>query len=205
MISQLAKNVAYFFVQKKIISSDTEEIYAYGYEILISETINWIITIIIAFCTGSILETVFYMLAFMRLRESLGGFHAKTHYGCILISTIVYVLFLICIYITPNDWYWQIIIFGLSLHTELVFKIAPIAHPNKPFSDDREFQKFRKRSIARTFIYGLVVSVFIILPWEWSKLLAYSIMLGMLSASLSMVYEFMKQKQRKEVPNDEEF
>lgn len=196
MISKSAQKLAYFFVKKNVIQSEDEEIYAYGYEIMISETINWLITIIIAALTRSIAETVFYMLAFIRLRGAIGGFHAKSHIGCIVISTVVYVLCLFIVHYTPMYIYRVLMIIGLLIHLGSVLAIAPVAHPNKPFVSEAERLKFRKKSCLLSFIYGAVCIIFLILPIGVLKRYGYCILLGMLSASISMIIEHIIQKNK---------
>ena len=197
MFSRLAWNLAYFFVKTNIIKSEEKEIYAYGFEIMISETVNWIITIIIAIFTGKIIETVVYMLAFMRLRGALGGFHASSHTRCIVISALVYVLCLYIINKTPINIYWILIGGGLLLHMGLVIKIAPVAHPNKPFINEREYLKFKKKSYKLSFIYCGICIMLFLSPLYILKIYSYCILLGMLSASISMLVEYMRQRHNK--------
>ncbi|MEE1012987.1 MAG: accessory gene regulator B family protein [Clostridia bacterium] len=193
MLSRLAHNVASFFVQKGLIKKEDREIYVYGFEVLISEAINWLICITIAIATGKILETIFYMIAFMHLRETLGGFHAKSHYGCIIISTLVYAACLWLICMTPAEWYVILAVVGLLIYLLQVYLVAPVAHPNKPFTSGNEIRVFRKRSIRNSLIYCGVCVILMILPWEVSRLLSYCVLLGMLTASISMMVEYAIQ------------
>lgn len=195
MFSLLSRKLAYFFAEKNIIPPEEKNIYAYGYEIMISETVNWVITIIIALFTGKIIETVVYMLAFMRLRGALGGFHASSHTGCIVISAIVYIVCLGIVYLTPVNIYWILITAGLILHIGLVLAIAPVAHPNKPFVNEAECLKFRKKSFRLSGIYGIACAILIITPLQILKTCSYCILLGMLSASISMMVEYIRQKE----------
>lgn len=197
MFSRLAERVAYFFVEKNIIRLEEKEVYAYGYEIMLSEIVNWIITIIIAVITGTIIETFIYMLAFMRLRGAVGGFHANSHMGCIIISALVYILCLYIIYQTPMDIYWILVGVGLILHMELVVTIAPVAHPNKPFINEWEYLKFRKKSCRLSFIYSGICIMFFLSSLQVLKVYSYCILLGMLSASISMLVEYIRQKHNK--------
>ena len=194
MFSRLARRLAYFFVEKNIIKPKDIEIYAYGYEIMLSETVNWIITIIIALLTGKIIETFAYMLAFMRLWGALGGFHANSHIGCIVISTVVYIGCLCLIIQTPMGIYWMLISAGLILHMGLVFAIAPVAHPNKPFMNEAERLKFRRKSCRLSAIYGGFCIISITSSLQMLKVCSYCIILGMLSASISMLVEYIRQR-----------
>lgn len=194
MFSLLSRKLACFFAEKNIIPPEEKNIYAYGYEIMISEAVNWIITIVIALFTGKIIETAVYMLSFMRLRGALGGFHANSHVGCIMISAIVYMACLGIVYLTPMNMYWMLIIAGLILHTGLVLTIAPVAHPNKPFVNEAECLKFRKKSYILSGIYGIACIILLFTPLQILKTCSYCILLGMLSASISMIIEYIRQK-----------
>jgi accessory gene regulator B len=197
MLSKIAKNVTYFFINHGIIQKEDEEVYIYGFELLISEIINWLICIVIAIATDMILETVFYMIAVMHLRETIGGFHAKSQWGCVIISSVVYVVCLGVVYITPARLYVAFSMIGVLIHMGLVFFIAPAAHPNKPFGSLREEQVFRKRSLRNSWIYSGFCIIFTFLPWSLTRLFGYCILLGMLTASLSMMAEYAIQIQSK--------
>lgn len=193
MFSRLAWKLAYFFVGKNIIKSEDVEIYAYGYEIMLSETVNWIITAIIALLTGRIIETFVYMFAFMRLRWAMGGFHANSHIGCIVISTVVYMVCLYLISQTPLNIYWILAGAGLILHMILVFAIAPVAHPNKPFADEAERLKFKIKSRRLSSIYAAICILLLFMPFPILKTCSYCVLLGMLSAGISMLVEYIRQ------------
>lgn len=193
MLSGIAQNIAHFFVKTGFIKESDVEIYAYGYEILISEIINWTITIVIAILTKRVAETIFYTIAFMHLRESIGGFHAKTHLRCTILSALVFIICLWFIYITPESIYSILIVGGVALHMFLVLWLAPVAHPNKPFTDKREISKFRSKSIKLSIFYSVLCIALLLLPWKPGKVLSYSVLLGMISASLSMFYEHVRQ------------
>lgn len=197
MFSRLSRRLAYFFVEKNIIKSKDIEIYAYGYEIMLSETVNWIITAIIALFTGKIIETFAYMLSFMRLRGALGGYHANSHIGCIVISAIVYISCLYLIILTPMSMYEMLIIAGLILHIGLVLAIAPVAHPNKPFVNEVERLRFRTKSRKLSISYGIICIIFLLVPLQILKTCSYCILLGMLSASISMIVEYVRQRKNK--------
>ena len=51
MIAKLAKSTAHFFVEKEIVSSEDEEVYVYGMELLFSTLFNIILAVIIGAVT----------------------------------------------------------------------------------------------------------------------------------------------------------
>ena len=89
MISKLAKTIAHFFVKQNIAESKNEAIYAYGMELLLSDVLNGLLALIIALVSGTVFPTLLFFTVFMILRRFSGGYHANTHYGCIL-TMVVY-------------------------------------------------------------------------------------------------------------------
>ena len=195
MLSQMAQKIAYFFMSKGLIQKEDAEVYSYGFELLIADSINWLICISIAIGTGRIPETIVYMVAFMHLRETIGGVHANSQWGCLIISTIVYLLFLLGIFVTPEKVWIPLIVIGVPLHMGLVYLIAPVAHPNKPFGSQHEVEVFRKRSLRNSWIYSGVCFLLVLLPWKQFQLFSYCILWGMLTASVSMMIEYVVQIQ----------
>lgn len=197
MLSEFARNITYFFVKKNLIKKDESEIYKYGCEILLAEIINWLITAVIAIFTHTILESAVYMLVFIQMREAIGGFHAKTHMGCTVLSAIVHIVFVFLIIKTPMDLYWILVTAGIVLHMVLVLLAAPVAHPNKPFTDEREYVKFKRRSYGLSVLCSLISVLLMIMTYEICRVFSYCIMLAMLSASISMMVEYIIQKYKR--------
>ena len=82
MIARLSKRMASFFARNNVIKSEDEEVYEYGLQLLLSTVFNGIIALILAIISGTVLQCICYLAAFVLLRKSAGGFHAKTHFGC---------------------------------------------------------------------------------------------------------------------------
>ncbi len=194
MISKISKRLAYFFVKKNYITKKDFDIYSYGYEIIIAEVINWLVTVVIMLLTGTILETIVYMYVFIQLRESMGGFHANSHTGCIVISNVVYILVLFIIKYMPLNMYMPFIAIGLVIHFIITLSIAPIAHVNKPFINSNERLKFKKKSYKLSIIYCVICLVCLITSYGILPVLSLCIILGMLSTCLSMLVEYIRQK-----------
>lgn len=94
MLEKLAKSAARFFVAQNIVKSEYQEIYAYGMEILLSTMVNGIIVLIISILSDTVLPSLIFFTAFIVMRSSAGGYHAKTHIGCMLILIAVHLSFI---------------------------------------------------------------------------------------------------------------
>ena len=82
MIAQLSKRIASFFVHSKVIESENEQVYEYGLELLISTLLNSVIALVLALFSRTLWQCICFLVVFIFLRKSAGGFHAKTHLGC---------------------------------------------------------------------------------------------------------------------------
>lgn len=185
MIHRLSRRLAYFFYKKNMVSREMLAVSAYGYELLIAETISWAITILIALLTGLFWESVVYMAVFLVMRQYAGGYHARTHFHCIVISTVVYIVCLALIVGVPHSFYRIVIPIGLFIGAIGIWNHAPVDDPNKPFSDDQERVKFRQRSLAATAVLMIfaLASIYFELASKWG----FCIMLAILTTGISLM------------------
>lgn len=134
MIAKLAENTACFFVDRNIIRSDEKDIYAYGMELLISAVLNTLLILLLAILTRTIIPTAVFTVVFLTLRKYLGGYHARTHLGCLgillCVMTGVYIA-----YMAVPSFLYRGIMFCTTLIGMMSIEIyAPVRHPNKPVS-----------------------------------------------------------------------
>lgn len=97
MIAQLSKRIASFFVHSKVIESENEQVYEYGLELLISTLLNSVIALVLALFSRTLWQCICFLVVFIFLRKSAGGFHAKTHLGCCSILAAVLGIFIVLI------------------------------------------------------------------------------------------------------------
>ena len=174
----------FYFANQNVISGNDISIYAYGFEMLFSEIINTLIIIFIAVVTNHFLEAIIYMTVFTFMRESAGGYHAKTHRNCILIFTSVFIGFVLLLEILPYNLYNLIISIGLTTSLLLIWKYAPIDDPNKPFTSN-EKEKFRIRSLVLNFCFTIICILSLIFHF-YIKLIGLCVMLGLLTVGISV-------------------
>ena len=147
MIGKLSLKTAVFFSDNNIISSEDVEAYAYGLEILISTVINFMAAIFIALLTGEFFTFAVCLTAFITLRLNAGGYHAKTHAGCISVLVIFLLVFTAAVKLLPPPakTVFSAIFMIVSLITISFF--APVEHPNHPLS-----LKSKKKLRSKTLI-----------------------------------------------------
>ena len=84
------------FLTKKIreempeVDDERAEVINYGLQNIIGEIPKIFLLLIIAFLLQMLKEVLFMFLALLLYRGASGGFHLKTHLGCILGTTLFY-------------------------------------------------------------------------------------------------------------------
>ena len=87
MISRLSNSIVKVFLEQSDISND-EELYQYGFFILLSQILYFIITIVIGILLGIVLESIIFYIAFQFIRRYAGGYHASMEIRCEVMSTL---------------------------------------------------------------------------------------------------------------------
>ena len=151
-------------IRKEMPEVDDEraEVIHYGLENIVGEFPKIILLLIIAFLLGMFKEVLFMFIVLMPYRGASGGFHLKSHLGCIIGTTIFYcgIVFLaqhivlesIIKYIfTGIIW-----IFGMIM----IKLYAPADTENVPILSKKE--RKRKQIIAYiTYSIGLIAALLI--------------------------------------------
>ena len=197
MLENLAKSTARFFVSQNIVKSEYEEIYAYGMEIILSTVFNGVIVLFIAILSDTVLPSLLFFTAFILMRRSAGGYHAKTHIGCMMILIAVHLMFMVLINVIPDSIIPILSYFSIAYSCISVYLFAPVEHPNKPLSSD-DRRKLRMKSL----VYILSISVVDLLMifcahYEVSLCLSYGIIVsttGMLAEIISLRLENTNEK-----------
>lgn len=133
----LAKKITLFFIRKNQIAPDDYEVYVYCFELMISSIINTIILIVGALVSHLYIETIIFAVALIISRKIFGGFHAKTHGGCLLLLVASYSIFVLSFYVISEDVLCVIsIVISVLIILPIIF-CAPVSHPNNPLPDKR--------------------------------------------------------------------
>lgn len=88
MLTKLAQRISLFFISKGTIREDERQIYDYCFEIMLSTILNFCSVIVIAIITKTVFFTLCFIVGFMIIRATAGGYHAETHMACLLILIV---------------------------------------------------------------------------------------------------------------------
>lgn len=180
MIHQLSERISFLFSERKIIPKDMTEIYSYGFELMISTILNGILVLVVSIILGVFTKTLFLLPPFMLIRSMAGGYHAKTHFGCITGFTITFAISVIALKAMPQSIYFTFTIISLIFSLIVVLVNGSIPNENRKVTPE-EKSKFdlisRRRAVCFTIV-GMFLAV--ILP-DYGIFFAYGFLLSAVS------------------------
>lgn len=197
------------WVSKKIkdkmpeIDEEKEMIIKFGVILLFGE----IPKILVLFLIGFLLQIGGYSLLMYFLiapyRTFTGGFHLKTHWGCMFTSIVLYIVpILIAKYITIPQEYFIYIIAGVLGVMSIIFisKYAPADTENIPILSKKE------RKLKKVKSYLSLAILLVIILFVPDKVISYMLLYGIFLQNLTLTpiaYKLTKNKYSYEVYTEE--
>ena len=86
MIRNLAEKIGHSLIHGGM-PEENFEIYAYGAECFLNLFISEILLLTFGLFTHRLPEILLWDISFMLLRRQIGGYHAHSHFSCIICST----------------------------------------------------------------------------------------------------------------------
>lgn len=175
------------------IDEEKAEILDYGLHLIIGEIPKVFIMIGLAFLLGVGELSILAFLLILPYRSFSGGFHLKTHLGCILCTTSFYAgTALLSKYITLTEPIKYIAIIAVWIFGMMMIKLyAPADTENVPVISKKER---RKRKIASYIMLSISLLVAAIIP---NRIISNILLFGMLIQTLSitrLAYKITKNK-----------
>ena len=156
------------FLTKKIreempeVDDERAEVINYGLQNIIGEIPKIFLLLIIAFLLQMLKEVLFMFLALLLYRGASGGFHLKTHLGCILGTTLFYcgTVFLSQNIVLDEIIKYIVIGIGWIFGMIMITLYAPADTENVPILSKKDRRKKQIISYI-TFSIGLIAAIFI--------------------------------------------
>lgn len=161
MINKISSKIVEILIKHSLVENEDKELYLYGFFILLSQILYFIIVITIGILFNVIFESIIFYITFQFIRRYAGGYHAKTETRCEILSTLS---ILCCIVLIKLSKMYDIRIVLLSVSlvfAVLIFILCPLDTPEKPLND-KEYKYFRKISwiILSLIIIAIIVSFY---------------------------------------------
>lgn len=166
MISRFSSKITDLLIKKAIISSESKELYDYGFFILLSQILYFIIAVIFGIVFSVFLQSIIFYIAFQFIRKYAGGYHASTEGRCEIMSTLSILACIVMIWLS-RLYEFSLLLFCISLVAVLVIAVlCPLDTPEKPLSN-KELKYFRKISWLILFIIATLIVVSYIFEWSY--------------------------------------
>lgn len=166
MISRVSSNITDLLIKKAIICSESKELYDYGFFILLSQILYFIISVIFGIVFSVFLQSIIFYIAFQLIRKYAGGYHASTEGRCEIMSTLSILACIVMIWLS-RSYDFSLLLFCISLVAVLVIVVlCPLDTPEKPLSN-KELKYFRKISWLILFIITALIVVSYIFNWSY--------------------------------------
>lgn len=148
MFHEYSQILADKLIDLTVIPQEQKNVYAYGLELLVSTVAGVFSLIVVSALFELPLLWLPYLAGFIPLRLTGGGYHAKSHWQCILTFTTAYILGLILV---KNVYLPPITVAILSLSALIItFTFSPVEACNKSLTTER-----KKRNRRRSLLLGI--------------------------------------------------
>lgn len=166
MIVKLSSKITELLINRDVISPENKELYDYGFFILLSQILYFIIALIFGIIFNVLLQSVVFYIAFQFIRKYAGGYHASTEGRCEIMSTLSILACIVMIWLS-RSYNFSLLLFCISLVAVLVIALlCPLDTPEKPLSN-KELKYFRKISWLILFIIAALIVVSYIFEWSY--------------------------------------
>lgn len=160
MINNLSALLTDKLLAKGSITEDERELYIYGFFMLLSYIMYFVLACIFGILFKCFIESIIFYIAFQFIRGYAGGYHAATETRCEILSILTIIASIGIIKLSKiYDFKTTLLIITL-ISVVIIFILCPLDTPEKPLTE-KEFKYFRKIS----WIILLVISIAIIVSY----------------------------------------
>lgn len=195
------------YLMKKIerqvpnINEERKEVIMYGLELIVGEIPKLILLILLAFVLKIGLLVIFAYISMLPYKSAAGGFHLKSHIGCIIGTFIVYfgnVLLSKYLIIQPD--YIRYIVLGVTwiFSMFMISLYAPADTVNVPIL--RKKERKTKKILSYIFMTLTLLASFLIKESVISNILLINVIIESISIS-RITYKLTKNEYGYEVYN----
>lgn len=146
-------------VRRDILDESYRDEYIYAVTICTEKMVTYSILFFIAMICGKFVFGMIYSISFMLLRQTTGGFHAKSYAGCLMGTTALFIISI------------EVVAPFLAKHSEIegvllllsilcILRYSPVNHPNMALSKkEQDAQKRRSWLILFMEVFFICLSI----------------------------------------------
>lgn len=192
MLKKMSVQLAVSLVHLSIIKLEDEKVYAYGLELVLAAVFNILLLIIISIVLGHPFAWLLFLLPFIPIRLTAGGYHTQGHLTCFILFTCVFTILLLISTLLAGYFTILALLTISCISSLFVILLSPLAARNKPMS---EYQKKtnRNKSIIFSLISVLLTAVYCFLDAKFILPFVIFVM-GQAGASISLIVVWIINK-----------
>ena len=175
------------------IDDERAEVINYGLQNIVGEIPKIFLLFIISFILGMLKEVLFMFIVLTPYRGASGGFHLKTHIGCILCTNIIYCgnAILSSLIVLPENVKWILVAITLVIGILCVTKYAPADTENLPILTKKE--RHTKKTLSYLFLGVNLIAVVLVPNETISNILLFGTMIQTMSIT-KLAYKITKNQ-----------
>lgn len=190
MLNKTAVYCTKCLILEGVIEQKREDIYIYGFELLLSTISSILSMIFISIITENFVNGILFLLVFMPLRMTANGYHAKTFFKCFILTNSIFILYIYMIgrYSAMLIMPISIVIFIISVI--YIYLKAPVEHPNHIL---KEIKRKQNRWYAHIILGIDCLAIFLMYITGWRKA-AYSLYISIVLVAGMMIIKNQKEE-----------
>ena len=198
MLTLLSKKVSYFLLKNSEVSEEKMALIQYGLHYIFSIMVFLGYLMIVGFAFSQEIQVLGLFVGFTALRNTLGGFHAKTEMQCTIATFVIFSLDLLLIHgmVSLGSAVFVVLI---PLLVIMVILVKPMDHPNRRFkeTESKQFRNKSLRNMGFLIILALLMNYFV---GENAHTFTVALLTGAITAALAVVYskEILKREKERE-------
>lgn len=138
-------------IKADVICEEKRKVYNYCFECLFAELLNLAIVASAAIVSGKPLTVLMFSVSFLPLRKWSGGYHAKTHLGCMLTLSAVTVTLIILESKLPMNVRYCFQLAVPVPSAVIIALLSPMESPCKPITE-KQRRSFWRISCVLSFV-----------------------------------------------------
>lgn len=188
--NKVAVMITDYLYKNKTIDENHKDIYIYGFEICISNVINFCLIMGLGFVLREVINSILFYVVFVVTRSYSGGYHAESYLKCNALFTIIYLATILFTKVmTPFMSFVYLLIF-LAIYIGCIIEYAPIDSENKKLTKEDKI-KFKKICISISLGWTVIIAILYLTAREY----ATTITLTLVMIAMLMLVEVNKRRE----------
>lgn len=160
-MTKIAAKISSFLCARGVVEEEEKDLYTYGYEIILENIGKTILLLIAGGIIHKFVATCIFVVGFVSLRSSCGGYHAKKAWQCDILTVLLWGI-VICatpvvrMIVSEQRVFLLLIVLVSEL---IIIHYAPVEHRNNRLTKEKR-EKNRRQALVMGTLYGILVLLF---------------------------------------------